>query len=126
MEKDNIVVLNAISQAIFDKKGSNILALDMSPCSVLAEYVIIAEGAVDRQVIALAGHIEKIMNELGWNLSFTQGISTGDWIVLDYTSIVVHLFIPEVREKYQLERLWQKAEIVDVIIDSQEKSCLII
>ena len=61
MEKNNIVVLNAISQAIFDKKGANILALDMKPCSLLAEYVIIAEGSVDRHVIALAEQIEKVL-----------------------------------------------------------------
>lgn len=126
MEKNNIVVLNAISQAIFDKKGANILALDMKPCSLLAEYVIIAEGSVDRHVIALAEQIEKVLEELGWEISFVQGKTTGDWVVLDYTLIVVHLFIPEIREKYQLERLWQKAEIVDVVIDFQEKSCLII
>ena len=117
MKKDKTVLLNVISQAIFDKKGSNILALDMRPCCLLAEYVIIAEGDVDRHVIALADSIEKVMTESGWNLSFTQGKQTGDWIVLDYTLIAVHLFIPDVREKYQLEKLWQKAEIVDVVID---------
>jgi ribosome-associated protein len=125
MEKNKKILLNIIAQAIFDKKGSNILALDMKPCSVLAEYVVIAEGNVDRHVNAIADSIEKAMAEAGWRVSFVQGRQTGDWVVLDYTDIVVHLFIPEVREKYQLEKLWQKAEIVDVEIDF-EKSCLII
>lgn len=122
MKNDDFVVLNVIAQTVFDKKGSNILALDLRPCSLLAEYVVIAEGAVDRHVIAIADSVRKALDEIGLKPAFTEGMQRGDWIVLDYTQFAVHLFIPDVREKYQLERLWQKSEIVDVIIDvSREK-----
>ncbi len=126
MQKDVFFLLNKISQAIFDKKGNNILALDVRPCHLLSDYVIIAEGDVDKHVIAIAQMIQKTMEEEGWKPSFEQGLQTGDWVVLDYSQIVVHLFIPTVREKYQLERLWQRSEIVDVVIDVPEKRCLII
>lgn len=124
MQKDIFFLLNKISQSIFDKKGSNILALDVKPCGSLSDFVIIAEGNVDKHLVAIAESIEKSMEEEGWSPTFIQGKQTGDWIVLDYTQIVVHLFIPSMRDKYQLERLWQKAEIVDVVIDVPEKRCL--
>ena len=123
MEKDYSFVLNAIAQAIFDKKGSNILALDIRQCSSLADYVVIAEGNVDRHVIAIAQAVEQTLSNLGMTPSFREGVKTGDWIVLDYIQVMVHIFMPGMREKYQLERLWQTAEIVDVSIDvSHERS----
>ncbi len=126
MQKDVFFLLNKISQSIFDKKGNNILALDVRPCQLLSDYVIIAEGSVDKHVVAIAHAVQKAIEEEGWTVSFMQGMQTGDWVVLDYGEIVVHLFVPQVREKYQLERLWQKSEIVDVVIDVPEKRCLII
>ena len=126
MEKDVFSLLNKISQSIFDKKGSNILALDVRPCHLLTEYVIIAEGSVDKHVIAIADAVQKTMEEQGWKVFFMQGMQTGDWVVLDYGQITIHLFVPSVREKYQLERLWHKSEIIDVAIDVPEKRCLII
>ena len=134
MQKDIFSLLNKISQAMFDKKGNNILALDVRPCHLLTDYVIIAEGDVDKHVIAIADAVQKTMEEEGWKVSFMQGMQTGDWVVLDYGQITIHLFVPSVREKYQLERLWHRSEIVDVIIDVPErvpervpeKRCLII
>src|SRR5580692_1105102 len=106
MQKDIFSLLNKISQAMFDKKGNNILALDVRPCHLLTDYVIIAEGDVDKHVIAIADAVQKTMNDEGWSVSFMQGMQTGDWVVLDYGQITIHLFVPSVREKYQLERLW--------------------
>ena len=134
MQKDIFSLLNKISQAMFDKKGNNILALDVRPCHLLTDYVIIAEGDVDKHVIAIADAVQKTMEEEGWKVSFMQGMQTGDWVVLDYGQITIHLFVPSVRERYQLERLWHRSEIVDVIIDVPErvpervpeKRCLII
>ena len=124
MQKDVFYILNRIAQSVFDKKGCNILALDIKPCGCLADYVLIAEGSVDKHVVAIAHEIMKTMEEEGWNTSFAQGMNTGDWVVLDYGQIVVHLFLPEIRDRYQLETLWQKSEIVDVVIDLPEKRCL--
>jgi ribosome-associated protein len=121
MKKDVLLLLNKIAQAVFDKKGSNILALDVRPCSVESNYVIIAEGSVDKHVKAIAQSVEKTMEEEGWKVCYTQGMQGARWIVVDFSLIAVHLFVPEERERYQLERLWQKSEIVDVVIDVPEK-----
>jgi ribosome-associated protein len=126
MEKDVLLLLNKIAQAIFDKKGSNILALDVRPCCVESQYVIIAEGSVNKHVRAIARSVEKTMVEESWSVCFYQGMQSDGWVVLDYSLIAVHLFIPEERERYQLEMLWKKSEIVDVVIDVPENRCLII
>lgn len=111
------LVLNGISQSIFDKKGMNILVLDVREYHLDMDYVVIAEGHVERHVIAIGEAISKFMEEMGWIPSFFSGFQTGDWVVLDYMEIVIHLFIPELRDRYRLESLWNKSEIVNVTID---------
>lgn len=108
--------LTIIAQAIFDKKGFNILVLDVRGISSMADYYIIAEGNVDRHVRALAQAIKEALENLGESPNHVEGEQSGDWIVLDYTDIVIHLFIPELREKYALEELWKESKIVDVKI----------
>lgn len=117
MEKDDLFILNTVAQAIFNKKGMNILALDVRKCSTLTDYVVIAEGSVDRHVIAIASAVEAALRELGMTPNHEEGTRTGDWVVLDYMQVMIHLFIPSVRGKYQLEELWREADIVDLSID---------
>lgn len=120
MKKESIV-LNCIAQAIFDKKGVNILVLDVKPCTPMTDYVILAEGLVDSHVKAIAREVLAVMQKENISLSFEEGLKNGDWIVLDFTWVVVHLFMPGMREKYELESLWAKAEVVDVSIDVASK-----
>lgn len=117
MNKDNQLILNTIAQAIFDKKGINILVLDLRGVSTIADFVIIAEGNVDRHVIAIGHAVEQALKELGIRTSHIEGMEIGDWVVLDYLQIMVHLFMPGLRDKYQLETLWKAGKIVDVHID---------
>jgi len=110
-------VLNLIAQAIFDKKGVNILALDVKPGKAMTDYVILAAGLADVHVKGIAGEIIEVMEKRGIGLSFEEGLKNGDWVVLDFTWVVVHLFMPEMREKYDLETLWPNAEVVDLRIE---------
>lgn len=110
--------LDWISQAIFDKKGSNILALDLRSMSELVDYVVIAEGTVGKHVIAIAQEVIDVLERQGVKASYVEGMKEGDWVVIDFSGIVVHLFQPDWRERYQLEALWRQADIVDVHIDT--------
>ncbi|HEY2810324.1 MAG TPA: ribosome silencing factor [Rhabdochlamydiaceae bacterium] len=110
----SLAILNAIAQAIYDKKGINILALDVRGVSTLVDYVIIAEGNVDKHVIAIARAVEDALGEVGLHPYTTEGMKSGDWIVLDYFDIMVHLFMPGLRDKYQLEELWRGGKIIDL------------
>ncbi|MBS0627010.1 MAG: ribosome silencing factor [Verrucomicrobia bacterium] len=119
--KKEFIVLNCIAQSIFDKKGVNILVLDVTPCTPMTDYVILAEGLVDSHVKAIAREVLVVMEKEGISLSFEEGLKNGDWVVLDFTWVVVHLFMPGMREKYELENLWPEAEVVDVTIDVSSK-----
>ncbi len=92
--------LNLIAQTIYDKKGTNILALDVRGISTLTDFVIIAEGSVDRHVIAIADAIIDALHEAGFECTQKEGMHTGDWVVLDFLNIMVHLFGPGMRDKY--------------------------
>lgn len=117
MKQDPQTILNLIAQTIYDKKGSNILALDLRKISTITDFVIIADGAVDKHVIAIAHAIEEALEKIGERPIHVEGLATGSWVVLDYFQIMVHLFTPGIREKYHLEELWQMGEIVDLSIN---------
>lgn len=116
MKNDALSSLNLIGQTIYDKKGSNILALDVRGISSITDYIIIAEGSATQHVTAIA---RAIMEELNCDFRFLQyveGLSEGEWVVLDFFDFMVHLFAPNMREKYQLEELWKEGEIIDLNI----------
>src|SRR5580692_11811353 len=98
--KDPHFILSAIAQAIFDKKGTNILALDVEGISTLTDYVLIAEGNVDKHVTAIAQSILNALETLEIRPFSTEGLKSGDWVILDFFNIMVHLFMPGLRDKY--------------------------
>lgn len=109
--------LNKIAQIIFDKKGSNILALDVRGISSLIDFVIIAEGNVDKHGSAIASTVVEELKKIGLKPSYIEGLQNGDWVVIDYLNTIVHIFEPGLREKYRLEELWKKGSVIDVKID---------
>jgi ribosome-associated protein len=122
MKGDTRGMLNLIGQIIYDKKGFNILALDVQGLSDITDYILIAEGNVNRHGSAIARSIIDELKSQGSMPLHTEGLKDGDWIVLDYGEIMIHLFSNQgLREKYSLERLWQKSEIVDLAIDVSKK-----
>lgn len=116
MKNDPITVLTLISQTIYDKKGINTLTLDIRGISTLTDFAVIAEGNVDRHVIALATAILQALENIGEKPAHIEGLQTGDWVVLDFLDFMVHLFMPGLRDKYQLEQLWKKGKILDLNI----------
>lgn len=111
--------LDRIAQVIYDKKGFNILVLDVSGICTMTDFFIIAEGTVDRHVKALSHAIIDEFSGKKREPLHVEG-QQGDWVVLDYGDFVIHLFIPELRIKYALEDLWKKGQIVDVKIDTSK------
>ena len=106
MKKKLSELVKCLAQLIFDKKGSNIIAIDVRGISSITDFVLIADGNVNRHVIALAKEIEKTLKEKGEKPTHIEGMQNGDWVVLDYFELVIHLFVPEMRQKYQLDQLW--------------------
>ena len=102
---------NALAQAIgawlYAKKAQDIIALNVSHLTVITDYMIIASGRTAAQVKALADEVDEKMAEAGWNLRRSEGATEGRWIVMDYGSILVHIFHQEEHAYYNLERLWE-------------------
>lgn len=116
--------LNAIAQVIFDKKGSNILAIDARNVSTMADYFIVAEGTVDRHIQSICSAIYDLRKELRQVPLNIEGQKEGNWIVIDYGDIVIHLFTPELREKYNIESLWREGKIIDLKIKVSSRPLL--
>jgi ribosome-associated protein len=116
MKTPTLKILDLIAQTIFDKKGFNILAIDVRGISTMTDFFIIAEGNVERHVRALGMAMIDQLNEVGFSVLHAEGNKIGDWIVLDYGEFVIHLFHPDLREKYSLEELWKEGKIVDLSI----------
>jgi ribosome-associated protein len=117
MSRTPFETLNAIAQVIYDRKGFNILALDVRGLSSITDFLLIAEGNVDRHVSSIGRAIVDELHERGEKPVHVEGLQTGDWAVLDYTQVMVHIFSPGLRERYSLERLWNESKIVDLDID---------
>jgi ribosome-associated protein len=99
-----------IGQLLLDKKASQILVLDVRGMASYADYIVLASGDSDRQVSAMAEHVQvKVKEEDGLHPTGTEGKETGQWVLIDYGEVVVHLFLKEVRSFYDLEGLWADA-----------------
>lgn len=103
--------LRVIADAILDKKGQNVVSLDLRPVgSSIADFFVICNGDSTTNVAAVADNIiKKVHEELGLKPLRTQGLENNFWIILDYGNIVVHVFLTQYREFYHLEDLWADA-----------------
>jgi ribosome-associated protein len=98
-----------IAAAASDKKSFDILILDMSGVSLVTDYFIICSAHSTTQTKAIADNIEEKLEEEGIRPLHKEGYGEGRWILLDYGSCVVHIFVEEERQFYNLERLWGDA-----------------
>ncbi len=103
--------LRVIADAILDKKGQNVVSLDLRPVgSAISDYFVVCNGDSTTNVNAIADNIIKVVREeLGLKPLRSQGFENNIWIILDYGNIVVHVFQTEYREFYRLEDLWADA-----------------
>ncbi len=101
-------------RALDDKKGEDIKVIDISEISVLADYFIIANGTNDSQVRALVESVEEELDKAGFEVKQREGYGLGSWVLLDFGSIIVHVFDKENRLFYDLERIWRDGKYVDV------------
>ena len=115
MQALNIVnsetILAAVLQSLDDDKGEDIVQINLRGKSEMGDYMVIASGRSTRQVSAMAEKLaDKLKQELGI-ISKTEGKETGDWVLGDTGDVIVHIFRPEVREFYQLEKMWQPGKV---------------
>lgn len=93
-----------------EKKAKDVLVLELEGLTDIADYFLVASGTNERQVGTIAEHIEKGLKDAGVRPSSTEGFKEGRWIIMDYGSFIVHLFLEPLRELYDLESLWIEAK----------------
>ena len=104
----------AVTKALDEKKGIDIKLLRIEKISSLADYFVICTGTVNTHVKTLCDYAEYTMEQLGEPMLGREGHRGNSWELLDFGSVVVHVFTDEARKFYDLERLWADAEVVDL------------
>jgi len=101
-----------------DKKGANIILLDLRPDTVIADFFVICTGTTDRQLKALTEYVREAVKERFSALPFAvEGTPESGWLLLDYSDVIVHLFLEEKRQYYDLEGLW--SNVANVLLSIQ-------
>lgn len=120
ISNNNPGLVDAVVDGILEKKGKDIRVLDLRKLeSAVADYFIVCTGNSSTQVDALVDSVDEFAKKLtGENPISIEGRTNGEWVLMDYADVVVHIFLPETREFYKLEDLWSDADIQ--IIDNEE------
>ena len=95
--------------AASEKQASNVVMLDVRDVCSFSQYFVISSADTDRQIKAISEEIEKALQEGGLTPLHREGTADSGWVLLDYGSVIVHIFSPTQREFYQLEELWEQA-----------------
>ena len=101
-------ILEIITSSLEDGKAEDVVVIDLRGKTSIANEMIVASGTSDRHVISLAQRIQENLKEAGFK-SVSEGETKGDWVLIDAYDVIVHLFRPEVREFYNLEKMWMSA-----------------
>lgn len=107
-----------MTQSLDADKAEDILVLDLRGKSSIADYMVVATGRSSRQLGAMAQHLKEKLDKKQKYSTALEGLSQGDWVLVDGGDIVIHLFRPEIRDFYNLEKMWS-ADMPDQISAAQ-------
>jgi len=106
-EQTPLHLKDLIVEALDANKAEEIEVIDLMGLTSLADYMVIASGTSSRQVAALSDKIDEKLKGTAFEVLRTEGLPTADWVVVDCGDVIVHLFRPEVRSFYAIEKMWQ-------------------
>jgi ribosome-associated protein len=107
--------LQEVVRAAFSKKASQMVVLDLRTSQAFTDFFVICSGQNTRQAQAIVEAIEETLKKVaGVRPSHVEGAKASDWVLLDYFDFIIHVFTPEAREFYALERLWGSADRIEV------------
>jgi len=115
--------VDGICEILYNKKALDIVAIHVADKTIIADWFVICSGRAVSQVKALADEVEEKAEGLGLTLRRSEGYREGKWVVLDYADVLVHIFYPEERKYYNMERLWDEDD--DAIRYSQQREAQI-
>ena len=112
LDKKSQTLANKIATLLTDKKAADVICLDISSKTIIADAFVIASGRSSVQVKALCDEVDKFCKDNDIDIGLMEGYSAARWVIIDIKDVVVHVFRGEDREFYNLERLWSDAENV--------------
>ena len=101
-------LLARIVEMLDDAKAEGIVTIDLAGKSSMSDFMVIATGRTDRHVGAIADQLQKKLKDEGWSRIKVEGQPQCDWVLVDTGDVIVHVFRPEVREFYNLEKMWSQ------------------
>jgi len=113
-ERASLEKAKQAAQAALDKVASDIVAIDVHDVVSFADVFVIASGRSDRQVRSIADGVVEAIKKSGGRVHGVEGADEGRWVLIDLGDVIVHVFQKQVREDYDLERLWSDATRVDL------------
>lgn len=111
VDHDTSAALEIALASLDDAKAENIVSIDIQGKSSLGDYMIVASGRSHRHVAAVAAHVLKSLREAGFGPCRIEGLGGADWVLIDQGDLIIHVFRPEVREFYNLEKMWQAPDL---------------
>lgn len=99
-------LLKVVLSSLEDDKAEEVVEIDLKGKSSIADYMVVASGRSARQVSAIAEHLTERVKHAGFAPCRTEGKGQADWVVIDAGDVIVHIFRPEVRDFYKLEKMW--------------------
>lgn len=99
-----------------DSKAVDVVSIDLEGKTAIADYMVVATGASTRQAVSIAENLAEKIKQAGMGACQMEGQRQGDWIVVDAGDVIIHVFRPEVREFYKLEKLW--SVVIPAAVDS--------
>lgn len=117
-------LLAVIETSLDDDQAIDVFTIDLKGKSSLGDYMIIASGRSARHVSAIANHLLEGIKSAGFGTAHTEGMSAGDWVLIDTGDIIIHVFRPEVRDFYSLEKMWSPTLIDDLVTEPDDQEII--
>jgi ribosome-associated protein len=105
--------LQLVLESLDDAKAENIISIDIAGKSALGDHMVIASGRSTRHVMAICDQLIQDIKDGGQGNARVEGLENGDWVLIDAGDVIVHVFRPEVREFYNLEKMWMTPDLSD-------------
>jgi len=99
-------LLRLVTDSLDADKAEDVVSIDLRGKTSMADHMVIANGRSSRQVLSMAEHLARRIKEAGFGTVQVEGKAQGDWVLIDAGDVIVHLFRPEVRAFYNLEKMW--------------------
>ena len=99
-------LLDLVLQSLDDDKAEDVISIELQGKTSFADHMVIANGRSSRQVLSMADHLARRIKEAGFGTVQVEGKAQGDWVLIDAGDVIIHLFRPEVRAFYNLEKMW--------------------